>query len=1086
MLRKEIRRRERRALRRSRFIAGITAIAIGIGLAAGGTVVATANTNKTLSKPVVNAGGITTYNQNGLVCSSNLINFQKPAAIDGSNLDGDGLYQAVNPNDWGTIQWDVSERRVTWTIKAGWDVDICVKGGTHLTVIDTSAVGTTSYVHTYAGLSHLGFRINSVPPLAPEQRIDCTTVTFVKKAALANGDHINMTITPPGGQINVQVDRNIPGGFNGLGLRVTAFDVAQPVIPLTEQQVTSGILSFSYAGYITASQWTVSFVQTDGIDTWPNLVCGDLPTENLVTPAARMVDITCTAPGSYTLDRVTGIRWFVDGAEVQPGRYEVATAGTVVARAEAIAPDYGIEPGAQTEFTFVFRDPTTCTALDLDLRLTYMEECAPDSTYTFRVRNPHDVAVPYTYTVYGRPDLSGSGIAARADDSFFNLSLSRTDPSVSFTVILQWGDGRTVEAEQETRATGRDKVCSIEVAPVVDLTCASPGSYTVPDVLGVRWSLNGEAVLPGRYEVRDAGSVTLRASVLNRGYVFSIDGVLSTSDRLYTLTFSDPGPCIDPSFNGATTTTSECLRDVPWITYSVVVDDPNGRLTSNAAKLIFVDPLDPDRTHEVALGTVTPGVPLTGRVLWPGASVDADGNPTGWPGWTQAGDGTWVETAYGDNFRWARGITEVTLSVNPTMQIAVSYPPPSALCVSGPTEIEPVATKASCLTHSAVGYDLPPIDGVTWFVNGEQRAAGFHPVFEAQSVSITFDLDENHPAGPFGLKADAPRSFDFEFTTADIDCQLVTSPITNVKLEITKPTCDVGETLNVAGFIFDEELARLAAPPVVNEDGTYTVVFTAIGERTTFDQSPDVTAPGRTVSNGGKTLTFTGTLEGPDRSTACVTTVELRDPVSFVDSCLGASFTIYFVEGIVYTVYRDDETPFVVDWAEGELTRTYVADQGERVRIIPSAESDRYTISPDPAPFERTFATFEGDCLPTLPLVEGSATFTPASCLDTTNWLTLANVEGVQWWVDGTKAAPGTWPSDSGEVLVAATPLAGFGFAPEAQTRWVFEGIAVGDDCLPTLALTGTSTASLWLGGSALLMLLVGTGLLVFRRRHAD
>lgn len=1091
MLRKEVRRRLRRREIRTRLVAGVTAIAIGLGLAVGGTAAATANPNATLSTPVVNSGGVVTYDQNGLTCNSSLINFQKPSALD-SLGSADGTYTAA----WGSISWDASERTVTWSITPGWDVDVCVKGGTYLSTIDTSTASGSSYTHTYAGLSHLGFRVNAS---TPTNDLTCEIATNYTGRALTNGDHINMDIVQNGRkfQVNAQVDRRQaqdPASESGLVLRVNA-PGGPYTLPITNAQRDAGTLSFSYATYLTGS-FTVEWVQFNSTyfnqnrDQTRFLVCGDLPTEELVTPTARMVDLTCDAAGSYTLDAVEGIRWFIGSTEVKPGTYSVGTASTVVVRAEAISPDYGLEPGAQSEFTFVFTEPKDCALpclpasavsytyynlttatsgnpansglitvtaregysaelcddfwvvaaswnyssstsiwpqtlrstdpagdhpqgyvggvgtyffhapvacgqgdvyasftgmpyvgpelfgpsnpfterflhqmgftgpnptylntapgcnvanpvaptatpivecgtygsisisdvanpyvgytvyrgsavggsvagldtvnladategvftvvatplngyifpsgtvrqwefdlgqyrdcpIDVNLTLTYMEECAPDSTYTFRVRNAQAFSVPYTFTVAGNPALNGSGVAAPGD-SFFDLDLPRTNPAQSYTVTLTWGDGTTILAEQTTKASGRDKVCELTVEPVVDIACATPGSYTVPTVLGVSWSIAGQPVAPGTYTVDDPSTLTLRATATS-GHVLYLNGQLSTT-RDFTLSFTSPEPC-----------------------------------------------------------------------------------------------------------------------------------------------------------------DLPEL------------------------------------------------------------------PVTNASIAFLEPTCDLGQQLDPANFVVeDAELARYAPELSDLEGPSYSVVFVITDDDAVFFDSSEPT-PGRTVSDGGKTLTFTGTLLGPDRSEECVTVIELRDPVSYVDTCFEQSFTITRVVGIVYTVLINDETPFVVEWVGDETTRTYAVDEGDSVRVVPSPASDRYTISPEPAPFERTFAVYPFECLETSPLTTASASFTPASCDDMTNWLTLEDAEGVQWWVNGQRAEPGTWPMSTGKTVVTATPLQGFGFPVEQPTRWEFAGVDPSGECLE-LASTGVGQGALTAGIAGLVMLLLGAGILGYRRQRA-
>ncbi|MDO9590044.1 MAG: hypothetical protein Q7J04_02755, partial [Microcella sp.] len=344
MLRTELRRHERRATIRRRLLATSTAAVLALGMAAGGLAPAlAAPPTSTLPTPIVDAGGVTTYDQGGLVCNASSVGYQKPSALDnlGSN---DGQYSAA----WGTIRWDASERTVSWSIVDGWDVDVCVKGGTVLSLLDTSVNPGTSYTHTYAGLSHLGFRINAS---TPGNDLDCVTATNFQGRALTNGDHINMDIVQNGVAVPVSAQVDIrqahdPASASGLVVRVNA-PGGPYTLPLSIEQRDSGVFSFAYATYLTGT-FTVEWVQFNS--TYFNkerveaqfLVCGDDEGEQPVTPTARMGDLTCDAAGSYTLDDVEGIRWFIGDDEVQPGTYGVSTAATIVVRAEAESPEFAL------------------------------------------------------------------------------------------------------------------------------------------------------------------------------------------------------------------------------------------------------------------------------------------------------------------------------------------------------------------------------------------------------------------------------------------------------------------------------------------------------------------------------------------------------------------------------------------------------------------------------------------------------------------------------------------------------------------------------------------------------------------------
>lgn len=141
-------------------------------------------------------------------------------------------------------------------------------------------------------------------------------------------------------------------------------------------------------------------------------------------------------------------------------------------------------------------------------------------------------------------------------------------------------------------------------------------------------------------------------------------------------------PVIEPKLTGVVAS-GECVADAPWISYSLTLDDPQHRSTSNTARLVFTAG---ELTHTVILGDLVNGK-LSGKILWPGASVAADQvTPTGWPGWEQLEDGTWVETD--GNFAWTRDLTEVTLAVNPEVVVDLAYPEATPDCDLAPTPFD--------------------------------------------------------------------------------------------------------------------------------------------------------------------------------------------------------------------------------------------------------------------------------------------------------------------------------------------------------------------------------------------------------------
>jgi len=138
-----------------------------------------------------------------------------------------------------------------------------------------------------------------VPPAAPTQTVNCADISANYNRPLTNGDHINATITPPGSQVNMYVDQNIAGGasYNGqnnLGLRWKILGVEQTPIPLTLEQVMAGIITLPYGAELqkTQSGWTVSFVQTNQTDTWPEYECSFTKEDAVATVSVKTAE-TC-------------------------------------------------------------------------------------------------------------------------------------------------------------------------------------------------------------------------------------------------------------------------------------------------------------------------------------------------------------------------------------------------------------------------------------------------------------------------------------------------------------------------------------------------------------------------------------------------------------------------------------------------------------------------------------------------------------------------------------------------------------------------------------------------------------------------
>jgi len=119
-----------------------------------------------------------------------------------------------------------------------------------------------------------------------------------------------------------------------------------------------------------------------------------------------------------------------------------------------------------------------------------------------------------------------------------------------------------------------------------------------------------------------------------------------------------------------------CVGDTPVLDYAVQpYGTPNTTVT-----LTWVDP--------AGRSQVQSGLPLSGRVNWPGTVVQ-DGRTVDWPGWTQNADGTWTE---GDEFDYTRPSVTIEFEVNPSVSTVVAYPPPTSACANPPAASRVAAT----------------------------------------------------------------------------------------------------------------------------------------------------------------------------------------------------------------------------------------------------------------------------------------------------------------------------------------------------------------------------------------------------------
>lgn len=160
------------------------------------------------------------------------------------------------------------------------------------------------------------------------------------------------------------------------------------------------------------------------------------------------------------------------------------------------------------------------------------------------------------------------------------------------------------------------------------------------------------------------------------------------------------------------------MGNIPYLAYELTL--PEG-VEPGPLTITFINPGGKDYVQS--------GLPLSGRILWPGADTD----PPMWPGWALV-NGEYVNIGNG-NFGWTRNGVTVTFEVNPSYSTTVNYPPASVACANPPSS---PATRAStkCVGNALVTKHEEFVDGQwvttsTSTINGAKRCEhGGPPVKE--------------------------------------------------------------------------------------------------------------------------------------------------------------------------------------------------------------------------------------------------------------------------------------------------------------------------------------------------------------------
>ncbi|WP_281322051.1 DUF7507 domain-containing protein [Flavobacterium aestivum] len=277
-----------------------------------------------------------------------------------------------------------------------------------------------------------------------------------------------------------------------------------------------------------------------------------------------------------------------------------------------------------------------------------------------------------------------------------------------------------------------------------------------------------------------------------------------------------------------------CINDVPYFSYTATA---NNFTPVNGLTLTWTD------SKNNVVSTMT-NLPLSGKVLWPGATVDQNGNGTDWPGWVLEGQ-KWIEAP--DGFENTRPTASVTFTLNPSETIVVNYPPSDPLCTARPTFL-----------IDAVDDTASTVDGLhgvknilNVFNNDNLNTVAVNPADVTLSILVpdpngaitlntdgSVDVKENAPSGTYTLTYQICEIAD----AGNCDSALVTITVVNTPLVIqaTNDTFSVTQCSVLEGVrnaLSNDLLNGVVANPA---DFKFKLL-TALGQFITIDDQGNIT-----------------------------------------------------------------------------------------------------------------------------------------------------------------------------------------------------------------------------------------------------
>ncbi len=228
------------------------------------------------------------------------------------------------------------------------------------------------------------------------------------------------------------------------------------------------------------------------------------------------------------------------------------------------------------------------------------------------------------------------------------------------------------------------------------------------------------------------------------------------------------------------TATSKCLKNAPWLDYNVT---PNYDATGETAKIEWIN-------SEGKVIQEDNGLPLTGSLLFPGASVDINGNGIAWPGYKQDGD-KWVEDPTDRNGSLRTDGAKIRVTLSPSTVVNITFPATTTSCRTTPPPSTPLPVTLAFFAVQNVNCNAE----LKWKVTEARNFSHFEversPDAKTYQMVARIDYDANKATysfndTPFSSESVPVKTYYYRLKQVDTDETFEYSAIRSVQAG----TCD--------------------------------------------------------------------------------------------------------------------------------------------------------------------------------------------------------------------------------------------------------------------------------------------------------